>query len=274
MPEPASSPYDASALQEGCERIPEARERLQGQIRACYGVRTAEEELLLERVVDLTWRLRETAQALGAQARLGHLSAMRRAESLPPPTTTEQPAVLDAWDPRRLRLGISRVDTLAEDLPVPSMCPAPPDIRRVLTHLVGSDRMIFGLDGCGPLRDLCHWEDWLELTAQEEEEVARGGEPALPEDNLPVQPPYTWAEELGKLRVRLEARLDEALAREAARRTAHVEADGLPHREDLKVVPRYERDLARQLEQATRELREAVGRRRLGEIGRAWLRGR
>ncbi|HMV69962.1 MAG TPA: hypothetical protein PKA64_24190 [Myxococcota bacterium] len=274
MPEPAHSPHDASGLPPAHDRTPEARERLQGQLRASYGVRTAEEELRLERVVDLTWRLQGAARALDAQATLQHLHAERKAPSLPTATDAQEGAVLDTWDTRRLRLGLSRVDSLVADLPAPSMRPTPQDIRSALDHLVGSDRMLFGLDGCQPLRELSDWEEWLEVLAEEEAEVGLGAGPAPVDEDAPVRPPHTWTEELGKLRQRLEARLAEAEAREGTRARARVDAHGVPYHDELPVVARYERDLARQLEQATAALRAAVGRRRLGEIGRAWLRGR
>lgn len=274
MPEPSSSPHSASGLPPVSDRTPEARERVQGHLRASYGVRTAVEELLLERVVDLTWRLRGVGLALDAEARLGRLRAETQALTLRSPGRTWDVSVLDSRDPDDIVRGLSWIDNLAEELKHRSRLLTVQDLRRLLDSLIGTQRLTYGLDGCGPLRDLCLWHSWEECLAEDEEEVEQGAEPLPPDEDAPEPPPYTWAEELGKLQDRFVVRLAEAHEVQIALRAAHTDAGGRPGDDDLKALPRYERELAEQLEQATRALREAVGRRRLGEVGRAWLRGR
>ena len=276
MPEPSSSPHDASGLPPADDRTPEARERLQGHLRASYGVRTVEEELLLERVVDLTWRLRGTALALGAKATLGRLDAARYAMAprLPTPSNLADLPQLDSLDPAVLRDALARVQDLALDMEDPRSRPSWLDTGNILNRIVGVDRVVHGLDGFAPLREVHQWQLWEEGLAEDAEEVARTGVPFPEDPDAPVKPEHTWSDVLGDLARRLEARLSETLAMQVIRRAARTEMGEVPTEDDVKVFPRYERDLARQLEQATKALREAVGRRRLGEIGRAWLRGR
>lgn len=276
MPEPSSSPHDASGFPAMDDRTPEARERLQRQLRASYGVRTAEEELLLERVVDLTWRLRGTALMLGAKATLSRLDGAAFApvsKSYTSPALDALPR-LDSLQVDTLRDAVARVADLKDDIADPDLRPSWLDLQRILASLVGAERLDHGIDGFGPLRDLLQWMLWEDGLEEDEKEAARRGERLAEDPYAPQLPGHTWADVLGYLEGRLQARLDEALKMQAARRVARLESQEIPSEDDLKVVPRYERDLAKQLEQATKALREAVGRRRLGEIGRAWLRGR
>jgi hypothetical protein len=82
-----------------------------------------------------------------------------------------------------------------------------------------------------------------------------------------IRPARDWDDVLDALAEELEDRLDEADAAAQAEREGWRSEAEVPGLNELKVLPRYERELTRLLEGAVTALREAVGRRRLAAVG-------
>lgn len=247
----------APELPEVTDRSAEAREALHRHLAATYGADHPEDAVALERVVDLTWRLR------GIQSAMTHLEAQAQvlaqedadltlAGTLLDPYGAARPAAVDSRNLNVIeeaRYAIGQLWGRLEEGTVPPW----EDAQMALAKALGHAR-VWREDG-----DYGRLSFLLRVHAN------------LPTQELKDTAQASCAELAGRLHEELAERLH------AARAHLIALADAVEGASSAAPDPRYDHLVKRlvvvggELDRATEALRRAVGQRRLRAIAGEWL---
>ncbi len=242
-------------LPDPLERTVEAWDALEAALRAEWQPKTVEEELLLERLLDLSWRLRGAHVAFDAQQDLDRMAAQRKAiESRYDPFAASQidPQAMDSVDPQLLDKGLCLVLNLQDELEE-----GHPEWRRAIELLhpvVGLARLEEVKGTLGPLGAMLFGLTQLAPGSAEYVATKKG-----------------CFDLLEKLQVRLKTQLDDALRSNVISDMAKLALTEAPTGNRVAELTRYERQLAADVLEVTEQLRRAIGRRRLRALGERWL---